>query len=68
MPRAFISVADAAQELGLTEDTIRHYIRTGRLKAYRAGNKYRIKQEDWDAFLDKLQTMPDEHKDEDKEP
>jgi excisionase family DNA binding protein len=60
VPREFISVADAAKELGITEDTIRHYIRTGRLKAYLAGNKYRIKREDWEKFLEKLQTTQGE--------
>jgi len=49
----WLSVEQIANELGLTEDTIRNYIRTRQLTAYRIGNTYRIKREDLDKFLEK---------------
>jgi excisionase family DNA binding protein len=49
----WLSVEQIASELGLTEDTIRNYIRTRQLAAYRIGNTYRIKREDFDKFLEK---------------
>jgi excisionase family DNA binding protein len=49
----WLSVEQIATELGLTEDTIRNYIRTRQLTAYRIGNTYRIKREDFDKFLEK---------------
>ncbi len=49
----WLSVEQIANELGLTEDTIRNYIRTRQLTAYRIGNTYRIKREDFDKFLEK---------------
>ena len=50
---AWLSVEQIATELGLTEDTIRNYIRTRQLTAYRIGNTYRIKREDLNQFLEK---------------
>ena len=52
----FLSVKEAADEIGVKEDTIRSYIRQGRLKAIFVGNKYRIKREEWDKFLATLET------------
>ena len=52
----FLSVKEAADEIGVKEDTIRSYIRQGRLKAIFVGNKYRIKREEWDKFLAALET------------
>jgi len=49
----WLSVEQIATELGLTEDTIRNYIRIRQLTAYRIGNTYRIKREDLDKFLEK---------------
>lgn len=49
----WLSVEQIAKELGLTEDTIRNYIRTRQLTAYRVGNTYRIKREDFNKFLEK---------------
>ena len=50
---AWLSVEQIASELGLTEDTIRSYIRTRQLTAYRIGTTYRIKREDIEKFLEK---------------
>ncbi len=52
----WLSVEDIAKEIGLTEDTIRSYIRNKQLTAYRVGNTYRIKREDLNDFLEKRRT------------
>jgi excisionase family DNA binding protein len=49
----WLSVEQIAKELGLTEETIRTYIRSRQLTAYRVGNTYRIKREDLNKFLEK---------------
>ena len=56
MSTQWLSVEDIAKELGLTEDTIRNYIRNKQLIAYRMGRDYRIKREDYDKFLEKRRT------------
>ncbi len=60
MSTQWLSVEDIAKELGLTEDTIRNYIRNKQLIAYRMGRDYRIKREDYDKFLEKRRTDKDE--------
>ncbi len=62
MSTQWLSVEDIAKELGLTEDTIRNYIRTKQLVAYRVGNTYRIKREDLDKFLEQRKTTKDDEK------
>jgi len=59
----FLSVKEAADEIGVKEDTIRSYIRQGRLKAIFVGNKYRIKREEWNKFLATLETAPEDTED-----
>lgn len=51
-----LSVEEVAERLGVTPDTIRHYIRTHQLTAIRIGNKYRIKESDLKRFLDERTT------------
>jgi excisionase family DNA binding protein len=48
---AYVSPKRAAELTGMAEWTIRDWIRTGRLKAYKAGRMWRIKREDLDAML-----------------
>ncbi len=62
MNTEWLSVEDIAKELGLTEDTIRNYIRTKQLIAYRMGRDYRIKREDYNKFLEKRRTDKDDEK------
>jgi len=47
-PRAFLSVQEAAEFLRVSQTTIRRYISSGRLPAYRVGAErlIRIKHED----------------------
>jgi excisionase family DNA binding protein len=45
-------IRDTATELGLSIDTVRRYIATGRLRAYRVGPRLlRVRREDIDALL-----------------
>jgi excisionase family DNA binding protein len=60
MSTQWLSVENIAKELGLTEDTIRNYIRTKQLIAYRMGRDYRIKREDYEKFLEKRRTDKEE--------
>ena len=47
-----LKVEEAAEEVGVHPETIRRYIRTGKLKAVRVGKRLiRIRREEWQAFL-----------------
>ncbi len=56
MSEKLLSVEEVAERLGVTPDTIRHYIRTHQLTAIRIGNKYRIKESELTRFLDARST------------
>jgi excisionase family DNA binding protein len=49
---AFYTTAELADFLKLKPRTIQRWIDSGQLKAYVFGRKYRIKGEDFDAFLE----------------
>ena len=59
MSTQWLKVEDIARELDLHVNTVRGWIRDGKLKATRLGKEYRIKQEDFEKFL-KDRTTPDE--------
>ena len=59
MNTKWLKVEDIAKELDLHVNTVRGWIRDGKLKATRLGKEYRIKQEDFEKFL-KDRTTPDE--------
>ena len=59
MNEKLLSVEEVAERLGVTPDTIRHYIRTHQLTAIRIGNKYRIKESELNRFLDERSTDRD---------
>ena len=46
------SVDEAAQRLGCHDETIRRYIRRGKLKAYKKGREYRIYETDLNEFVE----------------
>ena len=48
---AYVSPKRAAELTGLAEWTIREWIRTGKLKACKAGRVWRIKREELDSML-----------------
>ena len=56
MSKEFLSVKEIADKLGVTVDTIQGYIRRKELQAFRIGNKYVVRQEDFDRFLEKRRT------------
>jgi excisionase family DNA binding protein len=60
--KEWLTVEDIYQELGKTVplDTIRSWIRTKRLSAYRPGKAYLVKREDLDKFLEGSRTKPDD--------
>jgi excisionase family DNA binding protein len=46
------SVAEVANYLGVSKDTLMAWIKAGRLKASRIGRYWRIRPQDVEAFLD----------------
>jgi len=48
----WLSVDDIASELRVHPDTVRGWIRTRKLKAFKFGRDYRVKREDYQKFVD----------------
>jgi excisionase family DNA binding protein len=48
MDDPFVTVREIARELGVTEVSVRIWIREGRLPAIRAGRAYRVRRSDLD--------------------
>ena len=46
----FIGTARAAKEWGVSPRSIERYIKTGRLKAKKFGQRYKILLSDWEEF------------------
>jgi excisionase family DNA binding protein len=46
------SIAEVAERLGMSKDTIHNWIKAGRLKASRIGRFWRIRERDLEAFID----------------
>jgi len=57
----WLTVEDIYEELGRTVplDTIRSWIRTKRLAAYKPGKSYLVKREDLHKFLESSRTKPE---------
>lgn len=45
------TVSDIARDLGVTERTIREYIKSGKIKAVKVGNKYIISEDNYRDFV-----------------
>ena len=58
----WLTVEKISEEMGLPEETIRNWIRSRRLTAYRPGKQYLVKREDLNRFLEESKTGED-HKD-----
>ena len=56
MSTQWLSVDDIAKELNVSIETVRNWIRKNKLIAYRVGRDYRIKQSDYDKFLEDRRT------------
>ncbi|MBA2677570.1 MAG: helix-turn-helix domain-containing protein [Ktedonobacteraceae bacterium] len=52
----WITVEQIAQEVNVSEETVRNWIRKKSLKAYRLGRDYKIKREDFNKFLEEQAT------------
>ena len=52
MSTEWLTVEEIAQELKMHVDTVRGWIRDGKLKATRFGRDYRIKRKDFDKFVE----------------
>jgi excisionase family DNA binding protein len=59
MSTQWLKVEDIARELDLHVNTVRGWIRDGKLKATRFGRDYRVRREDFDKFVQE-RTTPDE--------
>jgi len=58
----WLTLQQIADELQLHIETVRDWVRTKRLTAYRVGRDYRVKRTDLDEFLEKRRTKPDDDK------
>lgn len=51
-----LSVKEIANSLRISDRTVRNLIETGKIKAYKVGNQFRIKEEDFKSYLEKINT------------
>jgi excisionase family DNA binding protein len=56
MEKKFYTVPQIAQELEISEDLVRLWIRKKELPAYRVGKEFRIKKEDYEKYLETKKT------------
>jgi excisionase family DNA binding protein len=67
MATKWLSVEYIAEDLGVTVDTVRAWIRRKELKAYKFGREYKVRPEDYDAFVrSRATTYDDEENDDEK--
>ncbi len=56
----YLSVAEIARQLNISEDTVRRWIKSGKLEALELGGQYRIHPQDYEKFLQKhRKRLPD---------
>lgn len=48
----YFEVAEVAQKLNLSENTVRKYIRAGKIKAVKAGKRYIVSENNYNNFID----------------
>jgi excisionase family DNA binding protein len=58
MNKKFLRVADVLEVLPVSEETVRNWIRQGKLKARKIGRDYFIDPDDFQEFLDKGSNTP----------
>lgn len=51
-----LSVKEIAESLRISDRTVRNLIETGQIKAYKVGNQFRIKEEDFQLYLENINT------------
>jgi len=54
--KEFYTAKEVANKLRVNVMTIYRYIKAKKIKAYKIGKEFRIGQEEFDAFLDKVKT------------
>lgn len=57
-----LSITEVAELLKVSDRTVRNWIQDGTLKAYRFGNVYRIRKEDFDEFVTQSQVNINDEK------
>lgn len=55
------SLEEVAERLGVSERTVRRWVKAGDLPAYKPGREYRIKPVDLDEFLEERKVQPEEN-------
>lgn len=58
----WLTVEEIADELKLHTDTVREWIRTKQLPAYKFGTHYRVKKEDYERFVSERSTLKEKEK------
>jgi excisionase family DNA binding protein len=58
--KQYYSVEEIANILEVSIDTVRNWIKQGRLEAFKVGRDYRISQEQFDRFMNERRTRKDE--------
>src|SRR5215212_7384726 len=56
-----LKLTEVAKELGVSEQTARRYVKTGKLPAIYLGGRYMIRREDLEEFLRQAQVKPGEN-------
>lgn len=66
LPDEYLTVKEAAREIGVSDATVRRYITTGKLPARRRGIwEYRISREELTAFLARYNPEDDQEREAD---
>lgn len=63
MPEEWLTVEEIAKELRVPLDTVRFWIRSKKLKAFRPGKEYRVRRSDLDKFIQESSNMDDDDQD-----
>ncbi|MFN2545234.1 MAG: helix-turn-helix domain-containing protein [Actinomycetota bacterium] len=53
-----LTVPEAARRVGRNPETVRRWIRSGKLRSQRVGTQYLVDEEALDAFLDEDRVLP----------
>ncbi len=56
MSKQYFTVEDIAEQLGVSVDTVRNWIKQGKLEAYKVGRDYRISREQFEKFMEERRT------------
>ena len=55
-PETLLTLTAAAARIAMSTETVRRYVRTGKLKAYLFGGRYRIEPSDLEKLLTNVST------------